>query len=89
MGVFVTLTTEKWAMREVEDGRRFGGGVWFWRKMGVVGKNLLSHEEMKSERGASGMHPRSIVGASLEHAWSMQGAYMGVWRAGLRPFGEF
>ena len=38
------------------------------------GKYLLFDEETKSERGASGMHPRSIVGASLEHAGSIHGA---------------
>ena len=48
--------------------------------------DLFSYEEVDSCRGASGMHPRSIVGASLEHACRMHGAYMGV---GSRIFGRF
>ncbi len=75
--MFVTLTTEKWAMRDGCVGRKFEGRVWFWGLNIVGGTHLLFYEEVGMERGASGMHPRSIVGASLEHARSMQGAYRG------------
>ena len=71
MGVFVTLTTEKWAMREVKDGRKFGGWVWFWREISVAG-NICC---LTRKRNRSAEHLACILGASLEHRWSIVGAY--------------
>ena len=70
MRVFVTLTTEKWAMREVEDGRKFGGWVWFWREISVAG-NICC---LTRKRNRSAEHLACILGASLEHAGSIHGA---------------
>ena len=59
-------------------------GRWVWRgylsegqKKGGWKKYLLFDEEAGMSRGASAEHLWSIVGASLEHAGSMQGAYLG------------
>ena len=70
--------------RKMGDARRgercaFGGRVLIWRIFIKEIIHLVSYEEADLMRGASGMHPRSIVGASWEHAWSMQGASEGHW----------
>ena len=56
----------------------FGGRVWFCVFDNGRKWDLLFDEEAGMCRGASGEHRRSIVGASVEHAGSMQGAYWGV-----------
>ncbi len=55
----------------------FGERVWNWRIFIKENIHLVSYEEVESERGASVMHPRSIFGGCLEHAWSMHGALKG------------